>query len=110
MTTTVNRNEPSLPPITTKQIIAPATTIHNFERPQRFRRLRRLTIGVILVASFLVDLLGLHSLSWALDGVAVDVFVTWRVVEHWTTRRSRGSSRLTTLQNQPQEAHGEERA
>jgi hypothetical protein len=101
MTTTVKRNELSLSPITMKQIVAPATTIHNFERPQRFRRLRRLTIGVILVASLLVDLLGLHSLSWALDGVAVDVYVTWRVVEHWTTRRLRGSSRLTTLQNQP---------
>jgi hypothetical protein len=98
MTTTVKRNELSLSPITMKQIVAPATTIHNFERPQRFRRL---TIGVILVASLLVDLLGLHSLSWALDGVAVDVYLTWRVVEHWTARRLRGGSRLTTLQNQP---------
>jgi hypothetical protein len=101
MTTTVNRNEPSLSPITMKRIVAPATTIENHERPQRFRRLRRLTIGAILVASLLVDLLGLHSLSWALDGVAVDVYVTWRAVEHWTARRLRGSSRLTILRNQP---------
>lgn len=67
------------------------TTICDTERP---RRLRRLTLGTILVASLRVDLLGHHALSWALDGVAVSVYVTWRMVEHWATRRLRRRSQL----------------
>jgi mycoredoxin len=76
---------------------SPATS-HHSERPQRFRRL---TIGTILVASLVVDLLGHHSLSWALDGVVVSVYVVWRVVEHWTARRLRTRSQFTNAPNEP---------
>ena len=68
---------------------------------RRFRRLRRLTIGIVVAASLVVDLLGHHSLSWALDGVAINVYVAWRLVENWTARRLRGNSRSTILQSRP---------
>jgi hypothetical protein len=68
---------------------------------ERLRQLRRLTIGIVVAASLVVDLLGHHSLSWALDGVAINVYVAWRLVEHWTARRLRGSSRSTILQSRP---------
>ena len=68
---------------------------------QDSERLRRLTIGIVVTASLVVDLLGHHSLSWALDGVAINVYVAWRVVEHWTARRLRTGSRSTILQSQP---------
>lgn len=65
---------------------APATAIRR--SAERNRAPRRLVVGVILSASLLVDLLGQHTVSWVFDGVALSIYVTWRVVERWTSRRS----------------------
>jgi mycoredoxin len=72
-----------------------ATARHSPERR------RRLTIGTVLVTSLFVDLLGHHALSWALDGVGVNVYVVWRVVDYWTARRLPASSPDAILQNEP---------
>lgn len=95
---TVALVNPSVAKVLTAISGATATGNRYTEHP---RRLRRLTIGTILTASLFVDLWGRHSLSWALDGVAVDVYVTWRIVERWMARRLRVNSRSKVLQGRP---------
>ena len=68
---------------------------------ERLCQLRRLTIGIVVTASLVVDLLGHHSLSWVLDGVAINVYVAWRVVEHWTARHLQSGSPSTILPSRP---------
>jgi mycoredoxin len=78
-----------------------AKVSHSSQRAERLRRLRQLTIAIFVAASLVVDLLGHHSLSWALDGVVVSVYVAWRVVEQWTARRLRARSQFTNAPNEP---------
>ena len=84
-----------------KMIAGTSAKVSPFERAERLRRLRQLTIGIFVAASLVVDLRGHHSLSWALDGVAVNVYVVWRVAEHWTARRLRARSHFSTVRNEP---------
>lgn len=51
-------------------------------RSRMFRlALRWATVGVVIVASFVVDALGHHGVSWGLDGVAVALYGLLRMVQ-----------------------------
>lgn len=43
--------------------------------------LRWVFVSSVIVASFLVDALGYHGLSWGLDGVALGVYLVFRMAQ-----------------------------